>query len=56
MTYNLILIASVTISVIIGMALGKKGPKWKAPLISLCVFVVALVLLNFLGLSESAGN
>ena len=56
MTYNLILIAIVIISVIIGTALGKNGPKWKAPLIVVCVFVVALVFLNFLGLSESAGN
>jgi len=38
MTYNLILIATVVISVIIGRALGKNGPKWKAPLIALGVF------------------
>lgn len=56
MTYNLMLIASVVISVTIGTALGKKGPKWKAPLISFCIFLIALVLLNFFGPSESAGN
>ena len=52
MTYNLILIAIVVISVSIGTALGKNGPKWKAPLIAVCIFVVAVILLNFLGISE----
>lgn len=56
MTYNLILIATVVISVIIGRALGKNGPKWKAPLIALGVFFAALLLLQFLGVNESIDN
>ena len=56
MTYNLILIAIVVISVSIGTALGKNGPKWKAPLISVCIFIVAVFLLGFLGLNEGTVN
>ena len=55
MTYNLILIATVVISVLIGRSLGKNGPNWKAPLISVCVFVAALVLFSLLGLEEGVG-
>lgn len=56
MIYNLILIAIVVISVSIGTALGKGGPKWKAPLISFCIFIVAFFLLNLLGLNEGTVN
>jgi hypothetical protein len=44
------------ISVSIGTALGKGGSKWKAPLISLSIFVIAVALLNFLGLNEGTVN
>ena len=55
-TYNLILIAVVVISVLIGTSLGKGGPEWKAPLISVCIFVIAMILLSFLGVNEGTGN
>lgn len=56
MTYNLILIAIVVVSVLIGTRLGKGGPKWKAPLIAACIFVVAIILLSFSGFNAGAGN
>ena len=56
MTYNLILIATVVISVIVGRALGKNGPKWKAPLIAVGVFFAAILLLHYLGVNENIGG
>lgn len=55
MAYNLILAATVIVAVLVGRALGKNGPKWKAPLIALGIFVVAIFLLKFLGLDDGSG-
>ena len=53
MTYNLTLVALVVIAVLIGTKLGKGGPKWKAPLIAVSIFIIALIILNALGLTNN---
>ena len=52
MSYNLILITATVIAVVVGIRLGKGGPKWKAPMIAVLIFVVAMIIVNYLGLAS----
>ena len=56
MLYKLLLIVVVVVAVSVATAVGKDGPKWKSPLIAGVIFLVALLILELLGIKEATGT